>query len=633
MTPNGAEVLAIALYLVPIGVVLVTRATRARSAQAVALDVPFAVALDLLLLLAASWVVPFGVAALVSRSLWLGAGAVLVRARRAHLCWPASLDVRRIAGALLAAGTAAWASTLGTRGYLVHDRLWHGPLVASLEGQRLPFRNVFDGRDGLHYHVAGDALSASLRALSLDVLSAQHALALEHDLLFALAAGTGALFLSGLYDGGTGSGSAAEAGRRFLPPVLGGVALLLGGPIPLRGRLGGDLAGYAYHAFLNLSFRPHVPLAALLLLGFVGLFAERAAAGAAVGAARSYPAAASLFALLSVTDEASTALLGVGAFAAWLWEPRLLAATRLRGFLALAGLAAAGVLVVVAFGGGLSPGGPVHAISWAHAAREPSVSGAFQPLLLTSAPGRVAFFFDVLPFAAPWLGLALTAWRVPSLRASAAFAAAVCVTGVVLGTHVDVNHDTAEAQRFYLAPFLVTAVFALAALHRMPRGGVAALAVLLGVAVPAVFSVYWLRERLPADIGPSAIGKQPWFDDLLRVDCRRGAGARIGESPRLAYVQPVMFFYWTACRPTFTPGVSGEPWPIKILPVTESRAQLAAIDRDLVRRDARLDAICRTAAAGDDPVCARARLHGCTPEGTDFVRCPLDAADRAALLK
>ena len=621
MTPNGAELLAIALYLVPIAVVLLVRSTRSRSAQAVALDVPFAVALDLLLVLAAAWVVPLGVAALASRLLWLGAGAVLVRARRARIAWPTSLDAVRVASAIAAAAIAAGASALVSRTYLVHDRTWHGPLAASIEGQRLPFRNVFDGRDGLHYHVAGDALAAVLRALSLDVISSQRALSLGHDLLFGLAAGAGALLLAGL------------GNRRFLTPVLGGLALLLTGPIPLRRHLGADFSGYAYHTFLNLSFRPHVPLAALLMIGFVGVFAALAASASPLAEARAYPAAVCMFALLAITDEASAALLGVGAFAAWAWDPALLGSTRLRGLGALAGLAAAGALAVAAFGGGLSRGGPVSAVTWAAAAREPSVLGGYPPLALSTPQGREAFFFDVLPFGAAWLGVALAAVRGRGLGALVAFGAAVCAAGAALGTHVDVNHNAAEAQRFYLAPFFVTWLFALVALPRVPRGSVAAFAVLLGVAVPALSSAYWLRERMPEDLGPFAIGKQPWFDNLLRVDCRRGAGARLGESPRLAYVEPVVFFYWTACRPTFTPGTTTAPWPLKVFPVADTRAQLATIDRDLVKRAEPLDAICRTKPAGDDPACARARRHGCTPEGTDFVRCPLDAADRAALLR
>ena len=66
-----------------------------------------------------------------------------------------------------------------------------------------------------------------------------------------------------------------------------------------------------------------------------------------------------MFALLAVTDEASVALLGAGAFAAWVWDPALLGRTRLRGLTALAGLAGGGLIAAGAFGGSLSRGGPV----------------------------------------------------------------------------------------------------------------------------------------------------------------------------------------------------------------------------------------------------------------------------------
>jgi hypothetical protein len=626
-TLASADALSIALWALPVVVLQVVRARRERPAWAVALDVPLAVALDLLAILALTRLVRLETAVLASRPAWVLAGAALVarRCRRGDPPrWPSA--IRR--GDVLAAATAGALAVLVCSGisykYLVWDMEWHIPLVASLAAQKIPFVNALSPNERLHYHFTGDVLAAAFRTLSFDVVSAPRALHTAHDVMFCALAATVALL------------SIALGLKRRLSAALGALAVILQGPIPLRGGLGHPFYGYAYHDFVNLSYRPHVPLAGLLLVGILGCLAARAASPREPSAATA-PVLLAAVALLAVTDETSTALVGLGLGVAWLVDPRSIAATRGGGLLLLLGLGAALVTTNVLFSASLAPGGPVQAIRWVAAGRMPSLLVPDPPLLLSTPEGRRAFTWDFFPLLACAGGLVLVAATARS-RALAALAAFVCTLVALCAvavTHVEINHDGAECQRFFVAPFFAATVLGVLHLQRARRGSLAGFALLLGIAVPAVITAYTTHEIAPLRMAGRTDGVPPWGTERLHdVDCRASVGAHLGDRVQATYVDSSQFFLVAGCRPIFTLGTALSPWPTRIEPVLSPIAQLRAVDGTLVGANQPLDAICSVEGPPADVVCRQALAvrDRCLRAGAHFARCPLTPADRDLLL-
>src|SRR6266498_2191351 len=185
-----AQALAVAVYLVPIAVVVALSARRDRPLAWMAAAIPAVVAADLVGTMMLCWIFRLEVAAGVSRALWI-AGAALWYDRRHRrpglpLERPAAVDRHVLAGLAAAALVAIALSVILSRPYALWDRELHIPLVAALRGQRLPFQNSYDPGIALHYHFSGDVLAAMLQTYSLDVLNASLALSLAHDVMFAL---------------------------------------------------------------------------------------------------------------------------------------------------------------------------------------------------------------------------------------------------------------------------------------------------------------------------------------------------------------------------------------------------------------------------------------------------------------
>src|SRR5438046_1094859 len=108
-----ATVAATLLYLAPVLAFLYVRARRDRELWEVALDIPLAVAIDLLGVLLLTRFLPLAAATLVSRPLWLAAaGAWLVHRRRRGdaPAWPHALGLRDLAMIALAAALAVLVS-------------------------------------------------------------------------------------------------------------------------------------------------------------------------------------------------------------------------------------------------------------------------------------------------------------------------------------------------------------------------------------------------------------------------------------------------------------------------------------------------------------------------------------------
>jgi hypothetical protein len=606
------EAASVLLYLAPVVAVVVVRARKDRALWEFALDVPFAVSIDILSIMALSRFVRLEYAALVSRAVWLlGLLACYVKKRRFQIAWPERVRPGHVVSALGAAVIVNIPFIGVSRRLLLWDRHWHGPLVTSMGAQTAPFFNVFDPHSQLHYHLSGDVQAAAIRALSLNTLSSLRALATAHDLTLGLMAISLCLLLFGL------------GHRRPFWAVAAGLIVLLQTPIPKS--LDYEGVQWAYHPFISLTYRPHVPLAALMMVGFVG-----AVAVPMIHAVRpqmqTYPTLAATVALLAMSDEVSVAILGLALGLVWLVEPATLGNSRKEGVLALAGLAVALLAPGMLFGGSLAPGGPVQNVHWVSEGRLASVHPNGGALAIATREGMLALLRQTGPFFAAsiavWL-LALAA-KSKSLGILALFSTLVAALSSFLALHLEVNGAPDESQRFFIAPYVVSFVLGLGVLPRM-RQATLAPALLVGATVlPAFVAMYWFSEDVRRAAGFEGTRS-------LAVNCRQSLGAQVGEPLAAAYVESSQYFHVLACRPAITPGVNAPPWPIKIYPLFKTAPQLRFLTEELVPDDATLPVLCGREAP-HDPVCEHAMQSTCRPEGDDLMRCALAPADRRTLL-
>jgi hypothetical protein len=626
-----AQVVAVAVYLVPIAVVLTLAARRDRSLAWMAAAIPAVVAADLLGTMLLCWAFRLEVAALVSRLLWLAGGALWYdrRLRRRGLRpeKPAAVDRRVVAGVVVAALVGIGLSVILSRPYALWDRELHIPLVAALRGQRLPFQNSYDPTIALHYHFSGDVLAAMLQTYSFDVLNASLALSLAHDVMFALI-------------GVTLGASLLASGRRPIHVVaLSVAAVLLAGPCVLRFGVGEPYLGYSYYALYIWGFRPHQHIAMLMFAGVAGVLllrGERPLRDGTRGGAGA-GALVAMLALTSVTDETSAAVLGLCLAIAWLVDPFLIAPSRKGGAVLLGALAAAFVIANVALAASLSRGSPVEQMGLV-APRSPGVQQP--PLPLSTGGGWVALIADTLPVWTIFIalvGLRRAGKRDPAQqrpsRGLIAFLAALTAVSIVGLTVVEINHAPPESHRFLTAALFMFPVFGVLALPWWAPGTARRALVLAGLTLGAFSTVLWL-SHYPRHPTPQTYFQQRG-ENLHASDCRALAGARFGQSPELVYVEASIFYAWSGCRPSFLPGFRATKyWVIKLKPVL-GLSGLRQMDREMVPPDAILPAICPAKRGGDDvdPVCAYARRHGsCAPEGTEYVRCALTPADRTKLV-
>ncbi len=479
-----AELAALILYLGPLLLFSVARFSSDRPAWAMALDLPLAVAIDLLGILILTRLVTLEVAVLLSRPIWIAGCGFVIRRRRKRdpVRWPRALGYGTVSMVAIAAVAATYLSRTLSRGFTLWDRYMHIPMVTSLRGQSLPFRHVFQSSDVLHYHFSGDVLAAELQTLSFDVINASLALSLAHDFLFAATAVSAALLFR---DFGL---------RRGAPSVAASIGLLLLGPLVfLRGGIGVPYVGYSYHAYLTLSFRPHIALAGLLFVGIAGSIAARLLARRrGIPVSETLPALLGCVALLAITDEASVGLLGLALGVSWLVLPDVVAPTRLRGVVIFLSLAVAVIVPNYVFAASLARGGPVTSVALVAARMPGFVNG---PLPIAPGTSKAVLFSDGFPMLASTLGLFALLLLAPSRRMAAMFALAAALTALALFSllRVEVNHDAEESQRFMTAAFFVVPLLGLLSVERAP-GSVGALIVFASVLFPAFATVVWLRD-------------------------------------------------------------------------------------------------------------------------------------------
>jgi hypothetical protein len=624
-----AQAAAAALTLVPVAVVLALVARRERALWQLAAAIPAALAVDLLVVLVLCRLMRLEVAAFASRALWLGGGAWLwwKRRRRGETpAWPALLDRRALTAIGIAALVAAALSALLSRPFAIWDRELHIPLVASLRGQRIPFANAFEPGTGLHYHFTGDVLAAMVQSFSFAALNASLALSLAHDMVFVLLALT------------LGLGMLASGPRPAHVVVLGVVAVLLSGPCVLRFGVGEPYLGYNYYGLYNWAYRPHLTIALLMFAGITTVLLARGTEPAPLEQRAGWggigPLAA-MIAILTVTDETSTAVLGLCLGVAWLVEPTLLAPARRQGAAVLALLALAFVATNLLFDASLSPGSPVQKVALV----APRSGGVQQPALpLTTGAGWVALLADTVPIwaIAAAIGM-LRARSAPADRKPGrgllAFLGALFVASFVGLTAVEINQSPPESHRFLTAALFVFPVVGVLALEWWPPGTLRRVFVFGALGLGGFSTLLWLSHY------PKHPTPERWFRQrgpgLHDESCRTTAGARLGQTPAPIYVESSVFYSYAGCRPTFVAGKRGSQFEMKLRP-TMGLPGFQQLDREMLKPDQPVDAVCPAGRPhGDvDPVCAYALTHAhCEPEGTAYVRCSLSPADRRAIAR
>jgi hypothetical protein len=621
-----ANVVAAFGLLLPIFLVLGLRSTAEREPWEIALDIPATIALDLLVVLALTLVLRLEQAAVVSRVLYLvAAGAIASRRRRSPPRWPHALKDREIGLLVVAVCVALAISMQISRRWVVWDRGWHIPLVGSLRGQRLPFHNVFNASEVLHYHFSGDVHASMLQTLSGGVLHASLALSLAHDLHFGL---TGLLLALFMISWGY---------RARWEHALGTAALLLAGPVHLfRENVRTPQEGYNFLSFLSFSFRPHTALGALLMLGFVGAIVSRLDHRDDLPLEKTAPLLVACAAGLSITEETSLGVLGLTLGLTWLCAPRVIHERRTWGLAVFLALLAALVLPNLVFSASLSPGGEHHVfkiVPW----RSP---GYYREVLPLSTPrGRFMLGYDLFGPAAIGFGAIVHAARRRSRGRGvlAAFFFTFLAISTLALTRIDVDGHSLESHRFATAVFVIGPFVALALLSpRFPavapvprRATYPAAAMLAGMVAGPVSTLDWVVY-----FAPNWCAKHHDFGvwNFYEINCRDMV-KRSSSATRHAYVSKPLFFLGTGCVPTFAPGYAFDSYwkAITIGHAYEGFRAIAEIRKAHPEAPA-IPALCPAPPDGKDPVCALAEARGwCEPAGAAARACSLPMSEAARL--
>jgi hypothetical protein len=622
---------------------LVARSRRDRALWELALDIPLAVALDFVALMLLARIMTLETAALVSRPLWVaGAAAWIVRSRRrGTLAWPHALGKREMISVGLTVMLSVALSVSVSRDCHSFDRGWHIPLATSLRGQTVPFANVYQPGTPFPYHFAGDVLGATLQTLSGVYIHMSTALSLSHDLLFGLIGAMLALLLCAL-----GSRSPVPLAVLAQAPLLAGPATLLVSSQRLD-------AGYTFISLYKVSFRPHLALALLLMIGFfVAVVARLRWRTAATSIWTTAPVLIVTTGALSVTDEASIGLLGLCIGVTWLAFPGVLAERRVRGALILAAMLATLVLANVLFNGALFAG-VGQTVAWVPG-RAPGYSRT--PLSLDGAAGRLALARDLLPTLAVWLGGLVALLR--GLRrehlGSMTFLSPLLIVSVIALTHVDLGERSVESHRFMTAALALLPVGAFFWLFPTPGArtpprdlGLASALMLAGMSLGAASSLdWWVRQGDPGS--HDCIQSSRYFArrDLFGVDCREFVGAHFGERPEPTYLDRAIAYTVAGCRPLFTAGPPVprvrsdridlpkrglvKQWDTKIGGMLLEGRALHEIAQNLAPPGQPLKLAC--ARPSQDPVCAYARLRRTCKRTGSVDECWIASSERAAVM-
>jgi hypothetical protein len=613
--------LACALYLAPLAALVVLLRRAEHGGIALAFAIPVAVATDMLAMFALCWLFRVEQVAFI-RTAALGAIAVGIVAFRAARRRPIVRPRGALSwGDLVTLGAALLlgfflSHDISSR-YWIWDREWHTPFTAALRAQRMPFRNVYEPDLVLRYHMAGDLFGAVLQSLSFARMNAARALAFAHDMQSALLVASIAM----IFRARTPWSPIVAALAGAVPFLVGPMGLFTGGM--------GLYEGFADFNNFTLSFRPHCMMSLLMLVGvvaWVSAFVERTNEPPSPRPRRALLGMLPVFALSAITDEMSTALVGITLGALWLWRPNLIGPRRWHGAVSLAVLAAAALAANLLLSGTIGPGGPVSHAHWV-APRMPHFFG--KPTALGfSLAGWQELFIDDAPLLLPAgvaIGFVLSrrAAREPSAVALW-FASTLLLLGLTLFLCFEMNDRTYEGHRFMTAARLTVPIVALCFAPQLARASLPAL--LLAAPLAAGVAATW----------GYAYGRLPGREDArgtaaYAADCRLEYGARLGEPIVPTYVDEPIWYPYAGCRPIFAAGHDGPPGVVLAGWPKLGAAGFAKMDHGYFPPGAPAAVACPRDGR-KTPVCRKAeRLGSCQAEGSQAARCAIPPASRAAL--
>jgi len=618
MIPYWAAI-SIVLYLCPLAILFVALAHRDRPVWRAALGVPTFVAVDLVGTLLLSRLVRLETAALVSRGLWLAGGSVVLYRRRTKvIAWWQGADLRGWINPTVAALFAVWLSSVLSLACGLWDRWWHIPLVTSLGGQRAPFLNFFEQNEPLAYHYAGDALASMLQALSFAHLHSAYALSRMHDVLFGLIG----LTLAGLLP--------SFGAKRLVWSLAATATTLLAGPANML--VQGDarpLFGKSIVNLLSLSFRPHVPVAYLSILGFVGALLLPVISLKAVSARETRLMLFASTALLALCDETSLALLGVFLAVVWLGAPKSLGETRKQGIAVGLALIACITATVLLNGGTLVHGAVSSDFKLAPTFRVPGFVTASAPLVTLDAwKTFLTDFFAIVLVCIAGLMAALTVRTRPVVTMAAAYGSVGLVALLAL-TKLQINGSDSECHRLATLPLFLAPLFGFYFARQPGRvwafersASLVTLVVGLGVGIPAMSTAEWLWGT------GAAICRREGDQTYAATDCREFALAKLGEAPLPAYVDANLWYPFAGCRPLKAQSTSRFHRVIHLGFPETGWPRLRRLEGWLGK--APLSLYC--SIGRPDDVCTRATQTGyCSVETTSIKRCTLTPEQRLTL--
>jgi hypothetical protein len=627
----AASLLAAAGLLFPVVLFVALRSTRERAPWEIAVDIPVAMSLDLFVVLVLALVVRLEIAAVISRVLYLVAGAVRVAyfRRVGRPRWPAALgrrDVARVAGAT---AMALGLSLTLSRKFVIWDRHWHIALTGSLRGQTVPFHNVYDASQVVRYHFAGNVHASMLQTLSGGVLHSSFGMSLAHDLHFALIG-----VVLGLLMTGWGCRAAWQH-------LLGIAAFLLQGPCHLfRQDIRTPQEGYAFVSYISLSFRPHAALGGLLVLGFAACLLGRLASRDDLPLRRTAPSLVAIAAAMAITDETSLGVLGLALGLTWLVAPRIVHERRLYGVLVFVALAAALVVPNLVFSGSLSGGAGsermgLKIVPW----RVPGYYKASIPL--TDPVGRLMLAYDLCAPSVVAVGSVVVAF-IRRARGRGVFVAFYCILYVISTvalTRLDLKAGrTEELHRFYTAAFLMAPLVFIVVLS--PRFPVIApvpsrpVPFSIGVMLAGLgFAAFSSVDRIW--VAPTWAPKHHDFSayNFYEVNCRKAVGDSRWMRTRFTYVNRAQYYLIAGCIPAYTPGFSHDStWHVLTIGLPYEKADAVSRIRKALPADASIPLVCPAKPDKNDNICTAAESAGtCKPAGTEVKNCTLDAARARAL--
>jgi len=565
--------IALAIYGIPLAVALPMLARkRPRRATWTAFDAAAVLAADWLAILFVTRFVPLWIAAWIVRGAWIAffAGDRVRQYRQGERMSFGPLPWRRIATLSLLTTFSAMLSKAFSYRYVIWDRDWHIPLVSALRVQRLPFSNVFVPTSTLRYHHLGDVAAAVLQTFSLHRISAALALSLMHDLHLALITITTYAVVRH-----TGLRVSRISAALFAASVpLAGPMSVLRTPHPFSVHRSLNFCGNGYLGFLTLSYRPHTVVAGFFLVALTGLVVARVAAPPSDRPTDSYFAAIAISCAgaLSLLDETSLGIVGVGMGAAWLVAPDVYARDRWRSLAVLVAMAITIYVVTRFASGALAPGGQVQDVElvpW-------HVLGLYdQPSFIFTKPGAwQALRHDAFPLYAI-AGLAIVSaalCRDRVLAALATFFTVVAGLCLFAWMRVVVNADPTESQRFMTAGFFLSPLVAGIAFGRAPGRPILRAAVVVSVSLSALSTVLWYRSFYRETRDNNDVTNV--FGHVYATNCRESTGAMNWGSPRLRYVEQAVLYTYSGCQPTLLAGATGDVWSLPIHP----RAGVEAIE-------------------------------------------------------